>query len=201
MVSKIQPGEFCFVILGEISYALSSSGIGLKFMPDMVMHIKYCPHLADNNTNYVEPLNIPNSNKMTITQSPSAPLFVVVAATGNQGGSTIRALIASSTAYRIRALTRDSNSVAAKSLKELGCQVVQMDMSSSADLDSAFEGANFVYCMTLSEYASDDALAEVNPIRASRIKSSETLGILQRQTSDGRRKKSWCQCRCLPRYH
>jgi len=93
--------------------------------------------------------------------STTAPLFVVVGASGNQGGSTIRAIIASSKEYRVRAITRDTSSAAAESLRRLGCQVVKADMTVSEDLNQAFEGADYVYCMTVSEYGEEDAIEVV----------------------------------------
>ncbi|KAF9525361.1 hypothetical protein CPB83DRAFT_859704 [Crepidotus variabilis] len=89
---------------------------------------------------------------MTVTSEPTAPLFTVVGATGAQGASTIRALQASTKAYRIRAITRDSSKPSAKKLEELGCEVVQADIDGNAGATKAFAGSDYVFGMTLSDY-------------------------------------------------
>ncbi|KAJ7635141.1 NAD(P)-binding protein [Roridomyces roridus] len=65
---------------------------------------------------------------MAITQDSSAPLVVVVGATGNQGGSVVKALVGSDKAYRVRALTRDPSKPAAQAMAALGVEVVQANL-------------------------------------------------------------------------
>lgn len=93
---------------------------------------------------------------MTITSSPSAPLFVVVGSTGTQGSAAIRSLKASTKSYRVRAITRDVSKPAAKELEALGCEVFAADLASLDELKAAFEGAEYGFAMTLSDYS--DAL-------------------------------------------
>ncbi|KAJ7159237.1 NAD(P)-binding protein [Mycena crocata] len=87
---------------------------------------------------------------MTITQTPSAPLVAVVGATGQQGGSVIKALAGSHKAYRIRAFTRDVTKPAAEALKKLGVEVVQLSivLDNVKEVHAAFAGANIVYLVT-----------------------------------------------------
>ncbi|KAI5477612.1 hypothetical protein MNV49_006099 [Pseudohyphozyma bogoriensis] len=85
---------------------------------------------------------------ITTTTTTTSPLFVVVGATGAQGGSVIKHLIASSQAYRIRGLTRDPTKPAAQALAEKGVEVVKAEISSADDVAKAFEGADCVFANT-----------------------------------------------------
>lgn len=84
---------------------------------------------------------------MVITTASSAYLITVFGATGAQGGSVVRHLIASTKAYRIRCVTRDLERAAAKDLKGKGCEVVQFDLGSGSDgeLAEVVKGAHFVF--------------------------------------------------------
>jgi len=91
---------------------------------------------------------------MPISQSTSAPLFVVLGATGGQGRSIVRAIEESSTAYRVRAVTRDASKPAAKALETIGCSVVAVsDIGSVEGVRKAFEGADVVFAVTMSDYS------------------------------------------------
>ncbi|KAJ7157922.1 NAD(P)-binding protein [Mycena crocata] len=87
---------------------------------------------------------------MTITQSSSAPLVVVVGATGQQGGSVVKALAGSDKEYRIRGFTRDVSKPAAEALKKLGVEVVQLSivLENVKEVHAAFAGANIAYLVT-----------------------------------------------------
>jgi len=89
---------------------------------------------------------------MTISQDLSAPLVVVVGATGTQGGSVIKGLAESDKPYRIRGLTRDPSKPAALKLKAQGVELFSVSISvDNADKDKiykAFEGANIAFAMT-----------------------------------------------------
>ena len=90
---------------------------------------------------------------MTITQDPSAPLLAVVGSTGIQGGSVISALaFSTSRSYRVRALTRDTGKDSAVVLEKHGCQVVAADVNNARSLMEAFDGAQIVFAMTVSDY-------------------------------------------------
>ena len=81
---------------------------------------------------------------MTITDSVSAPLVAVVGATGQQGGSVVAVLKASTKQYRIRAFTRDATKPAAQALAEDGVEVVAVNIvvENSDAVRKAFEGVD-----------------------------------------------------------
>jgi len=87
---------------------------------------------------------------MTISHEPSAPLVVVVGATGTQGGSVINALAESDKPYRLRGLTRDTSKPAARKLIDQGVEVVGVSISvdNAEKVHKAFEGANIVFVST-----------------------------------------------------
>ncbi|KAJ7278993.1 NAD(P)-binding protein [Mycena rebaudengoi] len=87
---------------------------------------------------------------MTITQDVSAPLVAVVGATGNQGGSVIKALAESSRPYRVRAFTRDATKPAAQALVKIGVEVVVISLvvDNVQHVRKAFEGANMAFLVT-----------------------------------------------------
>lgn len=84
---------------------------------------------------------------MTISKDSSAPLIVVVGATGAQGSSVVKALGESDSPYRIRAFTRDPTKPAAQKLNEQGIAVVTYDPQSATDEGTRklFEGATYVF--------------------------------------------------------
>ncbi|KAH6871630.1 hypothetical protein B0T10DRAFT_590832 [Thelonectria olida] len=78
-------------------------------------------------------------------------LLTVFGATGNQGGSVIRAVLNDpvlSKEFRIRAITRDVSKPAAKELVAKGVEVVAADMSSAEQAAPAVEGAHTVFLVT-----------------------------------------------------
>jgi putative NADH-flavin reductase len=99
---------------------------------------------------------------MTITSSSSAPLFVVVGSTGTQGRSVVDAIAADAKEYRVRAITRDTSKPAAQELKSLGAEVVAGDISDAASIEKAFQGADVVYGMTVSDYWSPNGEERVS---------------------------------------
>lgn len=76
-----------------------------------------------------------------------AKLIVVVGATGNQGGS-VAARFLKDPAYKVRALTRNPSSDAAKKLAEAGAEVVQCELDDVESIKSAFQGANLIFSVT-----------------------------------------------------
>ena len=94
---------------------------------------------------------VPPRPTMTITTKSSAPLFAVVGSTGVQGGSVIKAIKESSKAYRVRGITRDPSKPAGQKLAAEGCQVVAADMKNQSDLVNAFQGADIVFAVVMSE--------------------------------------------------
>ncbi|KAJ7743933.1 NAD(P)-binding protein [Mycena maculata] len=87
---------------------------------------------------------------MTISQSPSAPLVVVVGATGNQGGSVVKALAESDREYRIRGLTRDVTKPAARQLAASGVEMISIALTvdNGEAAREVFQGADVVFVVT-----------------------------------------------------
>src|SRR5437868_13273745 len=70
-------------------------------------------------------------------------MVLVTGATGRQGGSVIRHMLAKG--WKLRALTRDTGSAAAKSLIARGVEVVRGDMEDPATLERAARGVYGIY--------------------------------------------------------
>jgi len=78
-------------------------------------------------------------------------LITVVGATGNQGGSVIKSILADpelSKEYKIRGITRDPLKPKGEKLKSQGVEVVAGDLGDKASLVKAFEGSYAVYGVT-----------------------------------------------------
>ncbi|MFD4639932.1 NmrA/HSCARG family protein [Lentzea sp. NPDC058436] len=74
-------------------------------------------------------------------------IIAVVGATGEQGGSVARALLADGE-FAVRALARNPESGAARKLAELGAEVVAADLYDVDSLRKAFGGAYGAYLVT-----------------------------------------------------
>ncbi|KAG4255496.1 hypothetical protein FPRO03_14146 [Fusarium proliferatum] len=87
---------------------------------------------------------------MTISGDQSAPLIVVVGATGLQGGSVINSLAASALPYRMRGLTRNATKPGAKALADRGIEVVSCNFSpeNKVGVEDAFRGATYIFIVT-----------------------------------------------------
>ena len=96
---------------------------------------------------------------MTISTDSSAPLFVVTGSTGTLGGSVIKALVASSRPYRIRGICRDVDKPAAKALQAQGVEVVSADLGTKEGAERAFEGADIVFALVITNYGFPSAEA------------------------------------------
>ncbi|KAG8876914.1 hypothetical protein FRB97_003833 [Tulasnella sp. 331] len=98
---------------------------------------------------------------MTISHDTSAPLFVVVGATGNQGGSVIKMLSESSGHYRIRALTRDATKPRAEELSRAGVEMIVVGpvLENKIEIFKAFEGATYAFDAALGKLYVDAAFA------------------------------------------
>ncbi|KAJ6779891.1 hypothetical protein PWT90_08663 [Aphanocladium album] len=78
-------------------------------------------------------------------------VLTVFGATGKQGGSVIRAVLADpvlSKQYKVRGITRDASKPAAKALADQGVEVVVADMSSVEAAAPAVKGAHTVFLVT-----------------------------------------------------
>jgi uncharacterized protein YbjT (DUF2867 family) len=70
-------------------------------------------------------------------------MVLVTGATGRQGGSVLRHMLAKG--WKLRALTREPASAAAKALIDVGVEVVRGDLEDPASLEKAVHGAYGVY--------------------------------------------------------
>jgi uncharacterized protein YbjT (DUF2867 family) len=77
----------------------------------------------------------------------SMKLVTILGATGNQGGSVVDALLKDSN-YKVRAITRNPQSEAAKALATRGAEIFQADVDSYPSLVTAFKGSYAVYALT-----------------------------------------------------
>ncbi|MEI2300545.1 MULTISPECIES: NmrA/HSCARG family protein [Ensifer] len=86
------------------------------------------------------------------------PLISVVGATSKQGRSVATTLLKSNR-YRVRALTRNRDSAQARSLADLGAEVVvaPLGIGHEKDLVAAFKGADGAYLMTPQLLPQDNA--------------------------------------------
>ena len=75
--------------------------------------------------------------------SNAEKLVLITGATGRQGGAVLRHMLAGG--WKLRALTRNPESAAARELARRGVQVVAGDLEDSASVESAARGAYGVY--------------------------------------------------------
>ncbi|MFJ8313003.1 MULTISPECIES: NmrA/HSCARG family protein [unclassified Streptomyces] len=76
-------------------------------------------------------------------------IIAVVGATGAQGGGLVRAILdAPDSGFRVRALTRDTESPRARALAERGAEVVQADLDDEAAVHRAFADAYGAFVVT-----------------------------------------------------
>lgn len=73
--------------------------------------------------------------------------ILVFGATGAQGGSVARALLARGV-FAVRAITRKTDSPAAQALRDLGAEIVQGDLDDPASLAAALDGVYGVFGVT-----------------------------------------------------
>jgi len=71
---------------------------------------------------------------------------VVTGATGKQGGAVARGLLKQG--HSVRAVTRDPNSIQAKSLADAGATLVAASLEDTAEITKALEGATSLFAMT-----------------------------------------------------
>lgn len=79
------------------------------------------------------------------TSSSSSPSIVVFGATGTQGGSVLKHLLASPKQYRLRAVTRDPTKKRAKELEAQGVEVVKGELSDRESVKNAMDGQDMVF--------------------------------------------------------
>ena len=82
-------------------------------------------------------------------------LVLVTGATGQQGGSVARRLLEGG--FRVRGITRNIESDAAKELTGLGAEMVRAEFTDAGSLSAALEGVDAVFAMTTPFEAGVDA--------------------------------------------
>ena len=97
------------------------------------------PFIAKSNT-------IPSSSCME-TNNIMVRQVTVIGATGIQGGSVIRALMKDH-AFSLTAVTRNSQSEAAKKLASQGVRLVEANLDDVASLEAAFSGTSVIFAAT-----------------------------------------------------
>ncbi|THZ87449.1 NAD(P)-binding protein [Aureobasidium pullulans] len=78
-------------------------------------------------------------------------LITVFGATGNQGGSVIKHILADhqlSSEFKVRGITRDVNKPAAKALAEQGVELVTADLNNKSSVAKAIKGSHTVFLVT-----------------------------------------------------
>lgn len=90
-------------------------------------------------------------------------LIVIVGITGNQGGSVANVFL-QAPGWRIRGLTRDTNSPASQSLSAKGVEMVTADLHDPQSLKDVFQDANLVFSVT------DFWMPYLNPANQARAK-------------------------------
>ncbi|WRT63446.1 uncharacterized protein IL334_000351 [Kwoniella shivajii] len=81
----------------------------------------------------------------------SQKILVVLGATGKQGGSVIKSILADPKAkslFKLRAITRDTTKESAKALESQGVETVSADLGNKESLIKAFQGAYAVFSVT-----------------------------------------------------
>ncbi|KAF1930547.1 NmrA family transcriptional regulator [Didymella exigua CBS 183.55] len=78
-------------------------------------------------------------------------LITVFGATGNQGGSVIKHILADSTlskTFKIRGITRDTSKPGAQALAKQGVEMKSADLSDKASVTKALQGSDTVFLVT-----------------------------------------------------
>ncbi len=100
--------------------------------------------------------------------------ITVFGGTGQQGGATIDALLKDD-GWNVRAVTRDSQSDAAKSLAARGVQVFQGDMGEPGTLTPALEGAHGVFSVQV--VTGEDSGAEERRQGKAVVDAAKSAGV------------------------
>jgi len=116
-------------------------------------------------------------------------VIAVLGATGAQGGGMVRAIMADKSGeFTARALSRDVNSDKTKALKNLGAEVVAVDIDNYESLKSAFAGAYGVFAVTFFwEHFSADKEIEEAKLIAKAAKETNIKHIIWSTLEDTRK--------------
>ena len=91
----------------------------------------------------------PHFNAQNIARHVRLEIIAVIGATGSQGGGLARAILDDpGSDFRVRAITRNPDSDAARALADRGAEVVQADLDDVESLKRAFDGAYGAFCVT-----------------------------------------------------
>ena len=99
------------------------------------------------------------------THSTMSKLLVVFGATGQQGGSVAKCVLADpelSKQYKIRAISRDPSSPASQALQKQGIEVVKADLADQESIKQALHGAHTVFGVTVTDYVTPTKDLEVS---------------------------------------
>lgn len=121
-------------------------------------------------------------------------LIVIFGATGNQGGSVIKSILADkslASTFRLRGVTRDVSKPAARALTDSGVEMVSGNLEDRASLDAAVKGAYGVFAVT-DYWAKMDGPLEIRQGKGI-ADASLVSGSPIRQLMVGR----WCPTLCL----
>ncbi|KAH7137641.1 hypothetical protein EDB81DRAFT_901036 [Dactylonectria macrodidyma] len=91
-------------------------------------------------------------------------LLTVFGATGNQGGSVIRAVLADSVLFKeftVRGITRNASKPAAKDLASKGVEIKTADLSSTESVAAAIAGSHSVFLVTSPDFFNPGASQEL----------------------------------------
>jgi hypothetical protein len=88
------------------------------------------------------------------SEAANDSLLVVLGATGNQGGAVLRhfAGLRGRNAMKLRGVTRDTLSDAARELAALGVEMWKADLNDVESLKNSFEGATYIFATTDSNH-------------------------------------------------
>jgi uncharacterized protein YbjT (DUF2867 family) len=126
---------------------------------------------------------------------------LVTGATGSQGGATARALLAAG--KRVRFLTRDPNSVAARALVATGAQAARGDLGEPASIATAIHGVEAVFSVQVPDrHGGDDerrhGFALVQAARAAGVTRFVHTSVAQ--AGNHTRFPGWAEGRWLNKY-
>jgi uncharacterized protein YbjT (DUF2867 family) len=90
-------------------------------------------------------------------------LILVLGATGQQGGVTVRALLRDG--WRVRALVRNPENAKSQALQSLGVELVRGDLTDRASIERAAEGAHGVFSVQPSSGQPQSGVSDADELR------------------------------------
>lgn len=74
--------------------------------------------------------------------------IVVLGATGNQGGSVVNTFLLQDSQWKVRGVTRNTNSKKAEDLANRGVEVLAADLNDRNSLDAVFANAHAIFIVS-----------------------------------------------------